>query len=49
MATLEKIRSKGVLLLIVVGAALLIFIIGDFVNSGSTYFNQMKANVAKVN
>ena len=48
MATLEKIRSKGVLLLIVVGAALLIFIIGDFVNSGSTYFNQMKANVAKV-
>ena len=49
MATLEKIRSKGVLLLIVVGAALLIFIIGDFVNSGSTYFNQLKANVAKVN
>lgn len=49
MATLEKIRSKGVLLLIVVGSALLIFIIGDFINSGSSYFNQLKANVAKVN
>lgn len=49
MATLEKIRSKGVLLLIVVGSALLIFIVGDFINSGSSYFNQLKANVAKVN
>ena len=48
MATLEKIRSKGVLLLIVVGAALLIFIIGDFVNSGSTYFNQMKLYVLSI-
>lgn len=30
MATLEKIRSKSVLLLIVIGCALLAFIIGDF-------------------
>ena len=35
MATLEKIRSKGLLLLIVVGLALVVFIVGDLVNSGS--------------
>ena len=29
MATLEKIRSKGLLLLIVVGLALVVFIVGD--------------------
>lgn len=38
MATLEKIRSKSVLLLIIVGAALLAFIIGDFFTSGRTLF-----------
>ncbi len=48
MATLEKIRSKGTLLLIVVGLALFAFIIGDFLNSGSTYFGQSKQNVITV-
>lgn len=38
MATLEKIRSKSVLLLVVIGVALFAFIIGDFLNSGSTFF-----------
>ncbi|MCH5326271.1 MAG: SurA N-terminal domain-containing protein [Duncaniella sp.] len=38
MATLEKIRSKSVLLLIIVGAALLAFIIGDFFTSSRTLF-----------
>jgi len=38
MATLEKIRSKSVLLLIIIGVALLAFIIGDFFNSGRTLF-----------
>ena len=38
MATLEKIRSKAGLLVLVVGLALFAFIIGDFLNSGSTYF-----------
>ncbi len=38
MATLEKIRSKSVLLLIVIGVALLAFIIGDFLNSSRTIF-----------
>lgn len=49
MATLEKIRSKGVLLLIVVGAAMVIFIVGDFVNSGSTLIQESNANVAIIN
>lgn len=49
MATLEKIRSKGILLLIVVGAAMVLFIVGDFVNSGSSYFNESHANVAEIN
>ena len=40
MATLEKIRSKSTLLLIVVGAALLAFIIGDFFTSGRTLFGR---------
>ena len=33
MATLEKIRSKAGLLVLVVGLALFAFIIGDFLNS----------------
>lgn len=48
MATLEKIRSKGVLLLVIVGLALLAFIIGDFLNSGATYFNRSHENVAEI-
>ncbi len=49
MATLEKIRSKGVFLLVIVGLALLAFLLGDFLNSGSTFFNQRKNKVAVVN
>ena len=49
MATLERIRSHGVLLIVVVGGALLAFIVGDFLNSGSTYFSESKANVAEIN
>ncbi len=49
MATLEKIRSRGTLLLIVVGLALASFIVGDFINSGSTFFQQNANNVAQIN
>lgn len=49
MATLEKIRSKAGLLVLVVGLALFAFIIGDFLNSGSTYFKQSQERIAKVN
>ena len=48
MSTLEKIRSKAGLLVLVVGLALFAFIIGDFLNSGSTYFRQSQERVAKV-
>ncbi len=47
MATLEKIRSKSVLLLIIVGAGLLAFIIGDFFTSGRTIFGT-GTTIAKV-
>ena len=47
MATLEKIRSKAGLLVLVVGVALFAFIIGDFLNSGSTYFRQSQETVAR--
>ena len=49
MATLEKIRSKAGLLVGVVGLALFAFIIGDFLQSGSTFFRQSKEKVAIVN
>jgi peptidyl-prolyl cis-trans isomerase D len=49
MATLEKIRSKAGLLVFVVGLALLAFIIGDFLNSGSTYFKQHQEQIADIN
>ena len=48
MATLEKIRSKAVLLVVVVGVALFAFILTDFLQSGSTFFNMKKENVAVV-
>ncbi|MDR1646341.1 MAG: SurA N-terminal domain-containing protein [Tannerellaceae bacterium] len=49
MATLEKIRSKAGLLVIVVGLALFAFIIGDFLNSGSTYVKQRQEKIANIN
>jgi peptidyl-prolyl cis-trans isomerase D len=45
MATLEKIRSKAALLVIVVGIALLAFIVGDLLKSGSTFFQQKQENI----
>ena len=48
MAILGKIRSKGVLLLVVVGFALFAFIIGDFLTQGSTYFNKSRETVAEI-
>lgn len=48
MAALGKIQKHGVLLLVIVGLALLIFIITDFVNNGSTFFRDRKANVGSI-
>ena len=49
MATLEKIRNRAGLLVLVVGVALFAFIIGDFLNSGSTYFRQSQERIAEIN
>jgi len=38
MATLQKIRNKGGLLAVVIGFALLAFILGDVINSGNRFF-----------
>lgn len=48
MATLEKIRNKAGLLVAVVGVALLAFILGDFLNSGKTFFRQHQERVAVI-
>lgn len=48
MATLQKIRNHGVLLLVIVGAAMLAFILGDFLNSGSSYFNRGREYIGSV-
>ena len=49
MATLDKIRKQSVLLLVVVGLALLAFIVGDLVNSSAAFFSESSANVAEIN
>ena len=49
MATLEKIRSKAALLVAIIGLALLAFIIGDFLNSGQSFFMMNQNKVATVN
>jgi peptidyl-prolyl cis-trans isomerase D len=49
MATLEKIRNRaGVLIAIIIGLALLAFILGDFLDSGRTLFNQSRNTIGKI-
>lgn len=49
MATLEKIRSRmGVLVAVVIGFALLAFILGDLVNSGSSILQGSKMTLAEI-
>lgn len=47
MATLEKIRSKSVLLIIIIGVALLAFIIGDAITNSRNLFGD-QSTVAKI-
>lgn len=49
MATLEKIRNKAGLLVTVIGVALFAFIIGDLLNSGTSFINRNQNNVVVVN
>ncbi|MFO7938879.1 MAG: SurA N-terminal domain-containing protein [Bacteroidales bacterium] len=49
MATLEKIRNRaGVLVAVVIGLALIAFILGDMLNSGSVFFSSKKMEVADI-
>ena len=48
MATLQTIRNHGTILLVVVGVAMLAFILGDFLNGSSSFFNKSKENVAEI-
>ncbi len=47
MATLEKIRSKSVFLIIVIGVALLAFIVGDALTNSQNIFGE-RTTVAKI-
>ena len=49
MATLQKIRDKGTLLVIVIGAALLAFVLGDLFTSGTTLFGKARDKAFVVN
>lgn len=48
MASLQRIRNHGVLLLVIVGLAMLAFILGDFFNSGSSFFNRSREYVGEI-
>ena len=49
MATLQKIRNKaGVLVAVIIGMALLAFILGDLLNSGPSVFNRNRLQVAEI-
>lgn len=48
MATLQKIRNRGTLLMLVVGLALFAFIIGDAIQNGSKYFAQSANMVGEI-
>lgn len=48
MATLEKIRSNSKLLIFTIFFALLCFVIGDFLNSSSTFFGQQREKIGEV-
>ena len=48
MASLQRIRNHGALLIAIVGLAMLAFILGDFLNSGSSFFHRNRENVAVI-
>ncbi len=49
MATLQKLRNRmGVLVAVVIGMALLAFILGDFLKSGSQVLNKKKYEIGEI-
>lgn len=49
MAVLQKLRDKGTMLLIVVGSALVLFIVGEAITSSASFRNEAKSNVGIIN
>ncbi len=49
MATLQNIRKRGPLIAVVIGIALLAFIVGDMAKSGDAMFGGNKNNIAEIN
>ncbi|MBO4372098.1 MAG: SurA N-terminal domain-containing protein, partial [Bacteroidales bacterium] len=49
MAALQSIRNRGKLIAICVGAALLAFILGDFLNSSYSIFGRSQFDMATIN
>lgn len=49
MATLEKIRSRGGILIIIIGFALFAFIVGDMLKSGSSFLGESQREIAEIN
>ena len=48
MAALQKIRNRGVLLVTAIAVALFLFVVGDALRGGESFFNQAKMNVGQV-
>ena len=48
MATLQRIRNHGLFLLIIVGLAMLAFILGDALNSGSSFMNKSREYIGEI-
>ncbi|HQB77829.1 MAG TPA: SurA N-terminal domain-containing protein [Tenuifilaceae bacterium] len=49
MATLEKLRNRaGVLVAVVIGLALVAFILGDLLSSGGSLFNRSQLEIAEI-
>ena len=49
MATLEKIRSKAGLVIVVIGVGMAAFLLGDLMNSGGSMFRGSKMEIAEIN
>ncbi|MBS2100325.1 peptidylprolyl isomerase [Carboxylicivirga linearis] len=49
MATLEKIRSKAGLVIVVIGVGMAAFLLGDLMNSGGSMFRSSKMEIAEIN
>ncbi len=48
MAAIGNIRKHGVALIVIVGLAMFAFIIGDFLSSGTSYFNRRREYVGEI-